>query len=59
MCQGRPDEAARRLMTPPARPPDGDASINAGGAKSLLGEALTEYMIILVGCSSGLDGLYP
>ena len=61
MCQGRPDEAARRLMTPPARPPDGDgdASINAGGAKSLRGEALTEYMIILVGCSSGLDGLYP
>ena len=31
---------------------------NVGGAKSLRGEALTEYMIILVGCSSGLDGLY-
>ena len=36
-----------------------DLHENVGGAKSLRGEALTEYMIILVGCSSGLDGLYP
>ncbi len=31
---------------------------NVGAAKSLRGEALTEYMIMLVGCSIGLNGLY-
>ena len=32
--------------------------VNAGAAELPNPEALTEYMITLVGCSIGLDGLY-
>ena len=36
-----------------------DLHENVGGAKSLRGEALTEYMIMLTRRSGRLHGLYP